>query len=93
MDYSKTRLPYNQTITAPMLRYLRLSRNLNQERFANICGLDRSTLAKLERGELELTPHYHSKIKDGIRSLRISNHEVDGIKRLLELKMIRGYKP
>lgn len=87
------RLPYKQEITHPMIKYLRLSRNCTQEKFGRIAGVDQSVLAKLEKGELEFTPIYETRIRQAIRSLRISNHEIDAIRKLLEMKEIRGYRP
>lgn len=87
------RLPYKQELTYPMIRYLRLSRNCTQEKFGHIAGIDQSVIAKLENGELDLTPIYESRIRQAIRSLRISNHEIDAIRKLIEMKEIRGYRP
>ncbi|MEH7441128.1 helix-turn-helix transcriptional regulator [Bacillus sp. JJ1122] len=86
------RLPYKQEITYPMIRYIRLARNCTQEKFGRISGIDQSVIAKLEKGELDLTPIYESRIRQAIRSLRISNHEIDAIRKLIEMKEIRGYK-
>lgn len=45
-------LPYQRKISYQMIKYLRLTRNLTQEKFGEVCKIDRSVLAKLERGEL-----------------------------------------
>ncbi|WP_258131850.1 helix-turn-helix domain-containing protein [Bacillus cereus] len=83
-------LPHERKITCQMIKYLRLSRNMTQEQFGEACKLDRSTLAKLERNELPLSPLYHSKIMDGIRALNISELELVSVKRIVELKQNRG---
>ena len=83
---SKDSLPYQQKLTYPMLRYIRLARSLSQEKFSEVCHVDRSVLAKLERGELDFSIHYESKIMEGIKSLNISQYELDAIKTLLLLK-------
>nr|WP_272183315.1 helix-turn-helix transcriptional regulator [Bacillus thuringiensis] len=69
-----------------MIKYIRLCRNMTQEQFGEACKMDRSVLAKLERGELPLSPHYESKIMDGIRALNISQLELVSVKRIVELK-------
>jgi transcriptional regulator with XRE-family HTH domain len=88
----KGRLPYNQTITYPMVKYIRMSRNLTQHKFGQIAGIEQSTLAKIESGIVELSPHYETKIRQAVRQLRVSNYELDGIRKLLEYKSIRGYR-
>lgn len=83
---NKESLPYQQKITYPMIRYIRLSRNMTQESFSAVCKVDRSVLAKLERGELDLSIHYETKIMNGVKSLNISSFELDAIKTLLSYK-------
>lgn len=80
---NKETLPYQQKLTYPMIRYIRLCRNLTQERFGEVCGIDQSVVAKLERGEVELSVNYESRILEGCRSLNISEIELESIKRLL----------
>ncbi|ULM97927.1 helix-turn-helix transcriptional regulator [Peribacillus frigoritolerans] len=79
-------LPYQQKITYPMIPYVRLCRNLTQAKFGEVCKVDQGVLAKLERGDLQLSPHYETKIMDGVSVLNISEHELDAIKKLLVIK-------
>lgn len=79
-------LPHERKITYQMIKYLRLCRNITQTQFGEICKIDQSVLGKLERGELPLSPHYESKIMDGIRALNISQLELVSVKRIVELK-------
>lgn len=72
-----------------MLKYIRLSRNMTQESFSAVCKIDRSVLAKLERGELDLSIHYETKIMNGVKALNISPFELDAIKTLLSYKNIK----
>ncbi|MED3759692.1 helix-turn-helix transcriptional regulator [Peribacillus frigoritolerans] len=80
---NKDALPYQQKLTYPMLKYIRLCRNLTQEKFGEVCRIDQSVVAKLERGEIELTIGYESRIHQGCRSLNINEIELESIKRLL----------
>ncbi|QWH15208.1 XRE family transcriptional regulator (plasmid) [Bacillus mycoides] len=86
IDVNTDSLPHERKITYQMIKYLRLCRNMTQEQFSEACKMDRSVLAKLERGELPLSPHYESKIMDGIRVLNISQLELVSVKRVVELK-------
>ncbi|MEN1934389.1 helix-turn-helix transcriptional regulator [Paenibacillus sp. 102] len=83
-------LPHERKVSYQMIKYLRLCRNMTQEQFGEACKLDRSTLAKLERNELPLSPLYQSKIMDGIHALNISELELLSVKRIVELKQNRG---
>lgn len=82
---NKDTLPYQQKLTSPMIRYIRLCRNLTQERFGEVCRMDQSVVAKLERGEIELSVNYESRILEGCRALNISEIELESIEGLLEL--------
>ncbi|MFK9120505.1 helix-turn-helix domain-containing protein [Peribacillus frigoritolerans] len=85
-------LPYESKIKYPMIKYIRLCRNLTQEQFGTVCKIDQGVLAKLERGDLDLSIHYESKIIEGCRALNISDLELQSVKRLVELKEQRGIK-
>jgi transcriptional regulator with XRE-family HTH domain len=87
------RLPYKQALTYPMLKYIRLSRNCSQAKFGQISGIDQTVITRLERGELALTPIYEERIRQAIRALRVSNYELDAIRKLIDMKEIRGYRP
>ncbi|PAW37809.1 transcriptional regulator [Bacillus toyonensis] len=83
-------LPHERKITYQMIKYLRLCRNMTQTQFGGVCKVDQGVLAKLERGDLPLSPHYESKIMDGIRALNISQLELVSVERIVELKQNRG---
>ncbi|HHY0845547.1 hypothetical protein B4087_5652 [Bacillus cereus] len=52
--------------------------------------MDQGVLAKLERGDLPLSPHYETKILEGCKALNISELELVSVKRIVELKQNRG---
>ncbi|MGE8082135.1 helix-turn-helix domain-containing protein [Peribacillus loiseleuriae] len=83
-------LPYQRKITYPMIKYIRLCRNLTQTQFSEVCKVDQSVLAKLERGDLDLSIHYETKILEGCRTLNISELELVSVKRIVDLKQQRG---
>lgn len=79
-------LPYQSKITYPMIKYIRLCRNMTQGKFGEVCKINQGVLAKLERGELDLSIHYETKVMDGVKALNISDYELNAIKELLSLK-------
>lgn len=83
-------LPYQQKISYQMIKYLRLCRNMTQTQFGDVCKVDQGVLAKLERGDLPLSPHYETKILEGCKALNISELELVSVKRIVELKQNRG---
>jgi len=85
-------LPYESKLTHPMLKYIRLCRNMSQEQFGAVCKIDQGVIAKLERNEIQLSLHYETKIIEGCRALNISELELLSVKRLVELKAQRGSK-
>ena len=85
-----TTLPFQSKITYQMIKYIRLCRNMTQEQFGEVCKIDRSVLAKLERGELNLSVNYETRIMDGVRALGISELELATVKRMVELKAQQG---
>lgn len=87
---NKDSIPFQSKITYPMLRYLRLCRNMSQEQFGKVCKIDQSVLARLELGVIELSINYESKIIEGCRALNISELELKSVKRITELKAQRG---
>ncbi|MRC56761.1 XRE family transcriptional regulator, partial [Bacillus thuringiensis] len=82
-------LPYQQKISYQMIKYLRLCRNMTQTQFGGVCKVDQGVLAKLERGDLPLSPHYETKILEGCKALNISELELVSVKRIVELKQNR----
>ena len=87
---NQSTLPYESKITFPMIRYIRLCRNMTQEKFGEVCRIDQGVLAKLERGVLDLSINYESRIIEGCRALNISELELKSVKRITELKAQRG---
>lgn len=83
---NKNALPYQSKINYKMLKYIRLTRNLTQSGFAEVCKIDTSVLGKLERAELDLSIHYETKVMDGIKVLNIREEELEAIRTLLSLK-------
>ncbi|WP_416435544.1 helix-turn-helix domain-containing protein [Priestia megaterium] len=82
----------NQKFDQSLIPFLRKSRSLTQEEFAMKCGLDRSTLAKLETNAITMTPLYYQKILDGLRKIRYSNMEIDACKKMQAYRMrVLGY--
>ncbi|WP_077308686.1 helix-turn-helix domain-containing protein [Terribacillus halophilus] len=86
------RIPYNQEFDHRYIKPVRHLRNKTQLDFEQYMNLDRSTIGKLERGDLEFTPLYQSKFKDAIKRLRVSNVEIASVRRILDMKEQRGYK-
>ena len=87
---TKDCLPFQSKITYPMIKYIRLCRNMTQAKFGEVCRINQGVLARLETGDLELTIHYETKVMDGVRALNISNLELASVKRIVELKAQRG---
>lgn len=87
---NKSTLPYESKIKYPMIKHLRLCRNLSQEQFGNACKIDQSVLARLELGVIELSINYESRIIEGCHALNISELEMQSVKRITELKAQRG---
>jgi hypothetical protein len=52
--------------------------------------VDTGTISKLENNQLQFTIHYESKFKDAIQALKISHLELLSVKRVVELKALRG---
>jgi len=67
-------------------------RNKTQSELGRLMELDASTVGKLERNEMEFTPFYEAKLKQAIRRLRITQHELHSIETLIKYKRIRGYR-
>lgn len=82
-------LPYQNKVSYQMIKYIRLCRNMTQTQFGEVCKLDQSTLAKLERNELPLSPLYASKVMDGCKVLNISDLELQSIRNLLQNRGIK----
>lgn len=80
---NKDSLPFQSKINYKMLKWIRLSRNMSQRQFGEVCKIDQSVLAKLERGELQFSIHYETKVLDGIKALNISEVELEAIKEVI----------
>ncbi|SIR38218.1 hypothetical protein SAMN05878482_103487 [Peribacillus simplex] len=88
--YSKNDIPFIQLYDYRHIKETRLLRNLTLSEFSTYMKTDVGTLSKLENNLLEFTPHYHSKFSDTIQELKLSNLELISIKRVIELKALRG---
>jgi transcriptional regulator with XRE-family HTH domain len=87
-----SRLPYNQEYDHRFIKPVRMARNKTLKQMEEFMGVDDSTIAKLERGDLDFTPYYESKFKDALKRLRVSNVEIASIRKIIEMKEQRGYK-
>ncbi|WP_156183140.1 helix-turn-helix domain-containing protein [Mesobacillus campisalis] len=86
------RLPYNQELDYRMIRLLRHSRNLTLKQMATEMNIDPATLSRIETGQMQFTNYYESKLRDAIKRLRITNVEIASIRKIIEVKAIRGIK-
>ena len=55
-----------QTVIGSRIRTLRLERRWSQEEFADICGIHRSHMGEIERGEKDMTISTLQKISRGL---------------------------
>ena len=85
-------MPYNQEFDHRFIKPVRHLRNKTLHDFAEIMGVNHSTIAKLEKGQIAFTPYYESKLKFAIKRLRISNIELASVRKVIEMKEQRGYK-
>nr|WP_204415700.1 helix-turn-helix transcriptional regulator [Bacillus tianshenii] len=92
MYTTNSRLPYNQEYDHRFIKPVRHLRNKTLSDFADYMGVDHSTIAKLEKGQIAFTPYYQSKFKVAIAKLRVSNIELASVRKTLEMKEQRGYK-
>lgn len=92
MYFDKNINSYNQPLTHEYIKPIRVMRNKTQAQMGEMMQLDASTVGKLERGELDFSPLYESKLRDSIRRLRVSRFELNSIHSLLQAKKLRGYK-
>ncbi|MFB7142746.1 XRE family transcriptional regulator [Gottfriedia sp. NPDC056225] len=79
-------LPYQQTINYKMLRYIRLCLNLTQTQFGRVCQINQGVLAQLERGDIELSITYETRILEGLKVLNFSELEMLSVKKLVDLQ-------
>lgn len=92
MYMTNSRLPYNMEYNHKFIKPIRHARNKTLVEFSKYMGVDPTTINKLEKGHLEFTPYYESKLKDAIKKLRISNVELVSIRKIIEQKERKGYK-
>ncbi|MDH2363127.1 helix-turn-helix domain-containing protein [Priestia megaterium] len=81
----------NRKFDYTLIPHIRRARNLNQEEFAAKSGLSRSTLARIETGDLYLSDLYYSKINEGLRKIRFSNFELESVKKMQTYRQRLGY--
>ncbi|AXI08158.1 helix-turn-helix domain-containing protein [Oceanobacillus sp. 143] len=84
IGYSEDDIPFQSRITYPMIRWIRLSKNLTQEQFGQACRIDQSVLTRIETGEIDLSLNYESRILKGCKRLNISDHTIQSIKELVQ---------
>ena len=85
----RRRLPYKPEYDYRWIKHVRMIRSKTQADMETFMGVDRSTIGKLERNELEFSPLYQEKFKQAILRLRISNVELASIRKIIELKELR----
>lgn len=83
---AQERLPYLQHIDSRYIRYIRLIRNKTQKQLADLMGIEKSTVSKLENGQLEFTEHYEKRLREAIFRMRISNAELVNVRELVMTK-------
>lgn len=83
---AEQRLPYLQHLDYRYLRYIRLIRNKTQKQLADLMGIEKSTVSKLENGQLEFTEHYEKRLREAIFRMRVSNSELTYIRELIMKK-------
>lgn len=86
-----SKLPYNMEYDYRFIKPIRHARNKTLAEFSHFMDVDPATIGRLERSQLDFTPYYHSKLKDAINRLRISNIELVSIRNIIEQKEKRGY--
>lgn len=84
LGYTKNDVPFQSKINYKMIRWLRLSKNKNQEQFGAVCHIDQSVLARIETGAIDLTISYESRILEGCKKLAISDQTIQAIKELTQ---------
>lgn len=80
---AQERLPYLHHLDYRYLRYIRLIRNKTQKQLADLMGIEKSTVSKLENGQLEFTEHYEKRLREAIFRMRISNAELVNVRELV----------
>lgn len=89
-------LPYGQLNQVSQdvryLRQVRLLRSLTLKDMEGLMQVDASTLSKLENGVLDYTPVYSSRFEEAAKKLRLSNVEIDSLRKIIQIKESRGIK-
>ena len=88
--YNTNDVPFIREYDYRYIKETRRLRNLTLSEFSVHMKTDVGTLSKLENNQLQFTIHYESKFKDAIQELKVSNLELLSIKRVIELKALRG---
>jgi transcriptional regulator with XRE-family HTH domain len=86
------RLPYNMEYNHKFIKPIRHTRNKTLAEFSNYMNVDPATICRLEKGQLDFTPYYESKLKLAIQRLRVSNLELVSIKNIIEQRERKGFK-
>lgn len=76
---------------ANLLPHIRRSRNLSQQRFAELAGIQRQALTAIENGRTELTPYYRERLQSALRRVRFSSWEMEKLIQLRDYRTRRGY--
>ena len=88
------RIPYGQLndLDYRYIKQVRFLRNKTLKQMEEIMGVDYSVISRLERKELNFTPIYQDRFRTACKKLRVSNIEIDSVRKILEMKEQRGYK-
>ncbi|ONG80142.1 transcriptional regulator [Bacillus cereus] len=86
-------LPYKPELKPKMLRYIRLSRNLTQTEVGEKLGVSQRMISEYESGNVEnFSPNVYARVRELVRAYRIDRYEIESYKKLMEIKVRRGYR-
>lgn len=88
----RNRIPYNQEFDHRFIKPVRHLRNKTLIEFEHFMGVDSTVICRLEKGQIEFTPLYQERFKNAIKRLRVSSVELASVRRIIEMKELRGYK-
>ncbi|MDM5334964.1 helix-turn-helix transcriptional regulator [Ureibacillus composti] len=77
-------LPFTHNYDYRMIKLVRQIRNLTLSEFSTYMNVNQSTIALLEKSQLEFSVHYQSKFHEALKQLNVSNIEFASLTILLE---------
>lgn len=69
-----------------MIKMVRQIRDLSLAEFADVSGIHLTTLAQLEKGQLQFSPLFMTRFHEALKKLNISEIEMTSLTTLLEAK-------